>query len=114
MIESLQEISSDFLFEKLKTNDRPVLINTLSRESFRTGHIPGSISIPAEEIEKIEDIVPYKNSDIVVYCAGPECDASTNAAEKLLEFGYRRVWDYNEGIKGWKEAGFQLHGSEAG
>lgn len=112
MLETLQAISADMLHQKLMSDARPVLINVLPNESYMAKRIPGSINIPQEEIDTIENVVPDKEQDIVVYCANEDCDASPNAAEALIENGYKNVWDFEEGLAGWRNAGYTLIGQE--
>lgn len=112
MVETLQSIDASFLRDKFKSDARPVLVNVLSSESYVAKHIPGSISIPLENIEWIEKVVPEKEQDIVVHCANADCDASPKAADKLLEMGYTNVWDFEEGLAGWEQAGYTLTGQD--
>jgi len=45
------------------------LVDVLPRESFRSGHIPGALSLPLAEIgEKAATILPDLSTPIVVYC----------------------------------------------
>ncbi|MDX1672950.1 MAG: rhodanese-like domain-containing protein [Balneolaceae bacterium] len=113
-VETLRRISAQDLKKRLQSDNRPVLINALSRDAYRAKRIPGSISIPTEDIEMIENIVPDKNQDIVVYCANEDCDASPNAASALMDNGYENVWDFEAGLAGWKNAGYTLRGNETG
>ncbi len=52
-----------------------------------------------------------KDETIVVYCASFDCQASTNAAQKLLSMGYTDVLDYKGGLKEYKEAGLPMKGT---
>ena len=46
------------------------LVNVLPAEAFATGHIPGSISLPLEQInERARHLLPDPSQEIVVYCA---------------------------------------------
>lgn len=82
-----------------------VLIDVLSEESYRNGHIPDAVNIPLDQIgsealEKFE-----KDQTIVVYCKSKSCDASPKAAEKLEKLGFEDVKDYSVGLNGWKASG---------
>jgi len=90
----------------------PVLVNALSENAFRAKRIPGSINLTEDNLEYAERVIPDKDQDVVVYCANSDCDASTKLAEKLTERGYNNVWDYEEGIPGWRSAGYSLTGTE--
>jgi rhodanese-related sulfurtransferase len=79
------------------------LINVLGADSYEKEHIAGSINIPAEEIDEFERRFE-KDKEIVVYCASPECSASPKAAAELSGRGFRRVLDYEGGMRAWKNA----------
>lgn len=111
---TIQRTSAEVLYDKLNSSERPVLINALDQEAYLAKRIPGSINIPADKADIIENIVPVKEQDIVVYCANADCDASPRLAEKLMDKGYTRVWDFEEGLAGWKKAGYKLTGNETG
>lgn len=109
---TVQRATAEVLFEELQTNQRPVVINALSEEAYIAERIPGSISIPAENADRINNIIPDKDQDIVVYCANADCQASAQLAETLIDKGYSRVRDFEEGLAGWKEQGYNLVGHD--
>ena len=70
------------------------------------------INIPVDEIEKsAPNELQDKNKEIIVYCASTECQASPRAAKKLEELGYSNVTDYEAGVAGWQDAGYQFEGN---
>ena len=84
------------------------LVEVLKEQSYREGHIPGAINIPAD---KLKDEAPKqlkKTDKIVVYCASYQCHASTNAAKELFEMGFNNTVDFKGGKKTWVDAGFEL------
>ncbi len=109
---TMQRISAEDLRERMKSDNCPVIINALGQDAFMAKHIPGSINVPTENADMAENILPDKNQDIVVYCANADCDASPNLAEKLMDMGYKNVWDFEEGLAGWRSAGYSLIGNE--
>ncbi|NGP88841.1 rhodanese-like domain-containing protein [Fodinibius halophilus] len=109
---TMERISAPELYDRLKSKHRPVLINALSKEAFQAKRIPGSINLTEDNLECAEQILPDKDQDIVVYCANADCDASPNLANKLTDMGYKNVWDFEKGLAGWREAGYNLKGSE--
>lgn len=109
---TIQQTRAEVLFNKMNSPERPVLINALDAEAYMAKRIPGSINIPTDRAQKIRDIVPDKEQEIVVYCANADCNASPNLAEKLLSMGYTRVWDFEEGLAGWRKAGYELVGNK--
>jgi len=113
MPETLTIITADDLKDALASDRPPVLINTLPREAHEARHIPGSVNVPVDDIERVEDLVPNKDDRIVVYCANADCTASPTAAERLEEMGYTDVVDFEDGYAGWRQAGYALVGTEA-
>jgi rhodanese-related sulfurtransferase len=89
---------------------RGALVNVLSPEAFAKEHIPDSINIPQSEIDRFEEKFA-RDKEIIVYCASKECDASPKTANVLQEHGFTKVYDYAEGLKGWKNAGNSTAGA---
>jgi rhodanese-related sulfurtransferase len=90
------------------------LINVLGKEVFEKEHIPGSANIPITEEfgNKIKEKYPDKDRKIVVYCASFECHSSPAAAKRLEQMGYTNVYDYEGGMKDWKDGGYPVEGKE--
>lgn len=98
-------------FEEKSANDNTVIIDVLDTDSFAKEHIPGSISIPlksANFVKNVQNEVPDRDTEVIVYCASTQCPASTDAAKKLEEAGYTNVYDFKGGIEEWKQAGGRL------
>lgn len=108
---TIQRTTAEVLYDKLNSNERPVLVNALDEEAYMAKRIPGSINIRTDQADTIRSIVPDKDQDIVVYCANADCTASPKLAEKLMDMGYTRVWDFEEGLAGWRKAGYELVGN---
>lgn len=89
------------------------LVNVLPRESFEREHIPGSINAPQGQEDELEQRFD-KEKEIIVYCASPECEASSKAADELTRRGFRRIVDYEAGMSEWKHAGHPVEGSNPG
>ena len=85
----------------------------MATDAFIAKHIPGSINIPTENAEMAESIIPYKDAEIVVYCTNSDCTASPELTRKLEDMGYTNVSDFENGLAGWKSAGYKFGGDEA-
>ena len=107
----VRKINRDELRDMICSGQDIRIVDVLERSSFNQEHIKGAISLPLAEIETKADKALRRDDKIVVYCASFECQASTNAAEKLMSMGFKDVWDYKGGIKDYKEAGFPLEGA---
>jgi rhodanese-related sulfurtransferase len=46
-----------------------VLLDTRGREAFASGHIPGALCAPMEELAQLATILP-KDKELVTYCWG--------------------------------------------
>ena len=64
-------ISRDEILARLQ--DRALaIVDVLPSESYKTGHIPGSINLPVAEIEtKARQFLSNLEQEIAIYCAGP-------------------------------------------
>ena len=84
-----------------------VLIDVRAKVLFDQGHIEGAINIPHKNLndETLADI--DKDTLIVVYCAGPHCNATEKAAVRLARLG-RPVKKMIGGVTGWLDEGFSL------
>lgn len=107
----LQTITADELKQWIKSDNTPVIINALNSDAYRARHIPGSINIPEETIDTVKTVVPDNKQRVVVYCADKSCQASPRAAEKMMEMGYEKVYDFEAGLAGWRKAGYELTGN---
>lgn len=88
-----------------------LVVNVLDRNAFERGHIPGSENVPLSDddfVDRIEARTGDRNETVIVYCAGPDCDASERAAEILDEAGFTAVYDYEGGLKSWADAGHDV------
>jgi rhodanese-related sulfurtransferase len=48
------------------------IVDVLPSESYKAGHIPGSINLPVAEIEtKARQFLSNLEQEIAIYCAGP-------------------------------------------
>ena len=93
----------------LDSGAAPVLVDVRELSEWDEGHIPGAIHVPRGNLEsRIEQAVPDREADLVLYCAGGS--RSAFAAKTLGELGYASVRSLAGGFAEWKRAGlpFQL------
>ncbi len=101
-------ITLETLLEKRENDDDFTLIEVLGRDQYESGHIPGAVSLPVNEIEERAEDELDKGEDIVLYCASYVCQASVKADEKFHNLGFTKVVDFKGGKARWKEAGLDL------
>lgn len=100
------------LKDALDRGDDLLLVNVLSEASFRKEHIPGSENIPFPSTEHFVDEVARlagsRGRRIIVYCAGPNCQASDEAARALRDADFTNVTRFEGGLREWKRARYPV------
>jgi rhodanese-related sulfurtransferase len=105
----ITEIDRDELKQKLDHPKRSILVEALPPEHFHKLHLPGAINIPVAQIRsEAPELIPNKDVEVVVYCAGPTCHASRQAADELTALGYANVRHYAGGKEDWTQAGLPV------
>jgi len=105
----MNTISRPELEKCMDQEDSITLVEALPLENFQKGHLPGAINIPRDEVKTLAgEMLPDKNAEIVVYCAGPTCPAAEETATELERLGYRHVRDFTGGKEEWVQAGLPL------
>jgi molybdopterin/thiamine biosynthesis adenylyltransferase/rhodanese-related sulfurtransferase len=83
-----------------------VVIDVREQDEYVQGFIPGSKWIPRGFLEmRIEDAVPERDREIILYCAGG--NRSALSARALKEMGYTNVKSLAGGFAAWKRAGHE-------
>jgi thiosulfate/3-mercaptopyruvate sulfurtransferase len=97
-----------------------LLVDTMPYEdSYKKQHVPGAVQMefPIPEMTSLDDktkaalvklLGPDKNRLTVFYCGFTKCTRSHNAAMWAVKLGYKNVYRYPGGIKGWDEAGYPV------
>lgn len=75
---------------------------------YERDHIPGAKSAPLGSLVFRVAGVMNPDSLIVVYSGGGDCQLAVEAVKRLEKLRLRNVYCYEEGVKGWQEAGFSL------
>jgi rhodanese-related sulfurtransferase len=98
--------------ERLKANPNALLVDVREDDEFRAERVKGAVHIGKGVIERdIEQLVPDKDREILLYCGGGF--RSALAADALQQMGYRNVWSVDGGFRGYKSADVPMeHGKE--
>jgi rhodanese-related sulfurtransferase len=111
MATALAHISRDGLWQKIARGEDFVLVDALAPMAYAMSHLPGAINITPEWIDdRARRRIPDRDTEVVVYCADVDCDASTRVANRLIELGYSNILHYAEGKRDWTAAGLPLEG----
>ena len=108
------EITVDELFERVNSDQPPLLIDVRSPAEFEGGygHLPNAISIPTLKIEsKIEELESYREKEIVTMCPGG--GMSLVAVDILEKAGFKDVKSLQGGTDLWHKSGYSTSNPQA-
>lgn len=103
--DAMEAISQEELKQRMKKNE-VVVLDVRPPEEFRSGHIPGAISIPLTELKTRLAEIP-RDREVVAYCRGPYCVLSAEAMTLLRNEGFHAV-RLKVGLPEWREAGLPV------
>ena len=110
-IHDLPEITVDDLFERVNSDQPPLLIDIRDAADFngvgysKYGHIPNARSIDILELaSSLEELQPFKEKEIVTMCPGG--GLSLAAVEILTEAGFKDVKSLKGGTDLWHKKGY--------
>jgi len=84
-----------------------VLVDVREKHEWNEGYLPGALHVPRGFLElQIEEKVPGKSQQIVLYCAGGV--RSLMAGATLQQMGYENVISMAGGFGQWKGAGYNV------
>lgn len=97
------------LYEK----NRALFLDARSKEFFDTGHIKGAKNLPWHEvddyfIEIVNDL--DRNTRIITYCDGENCDLSHELALFLKQMGFQNTQVLVNGWTVWQESNLSVEG----
>jgi len=99
----VREISIDEVRRKLESG-KAKLIDVREDNEWAAGHARGAQHLGKGVIERdIEQSVPDKNSELILYCGGGF--RSALATDSLQKMGYTNVASMTGGWRGWQAAG---------
>ncbi|RMD99875.1 MAG: ArsR family transcriptional regulator [Calditrichaeota bacterium] len=103
--DAMRPISKEELQQRLQNNE-VIVLDVRPEEEFRSGHIPGAVSIPLSQLQKRLEELP-RDREVVAYCRGPYCVLSAEAMAILRDAGYHAV-RLKEGLPQWRQAGLPV------
>lgn len=78
------------VFDDLRNgNEELVVIDARSAASYEKAHVPGAINFPHRTMNAETTASLSRDKTYVTYCDGTGCNASTRAALRLSELGFR-------------------------
>ena len=95
-------------YMKMRESGEPhVLVDTREESEWSAGHVTGAVHLSKGIIERdIEQAIPDRGADIVLYCGGGF--RSALAADALQQMGYRNIRSMDGGWRRWAELGYPV------
>ena len=85
-----------------------VFVDARSADEYASGHIPGAVSVPFEELDSFFPVVLElidSGRELVVYCSSSECDDGLLLSGELKQMGCSNVLLFVGGFDSWQEHG---------
>jgi rhodanese-related sulfurtransferase len=93
------------LARQLATDAPPVVLDVRTEAEHRSGHVPGAVHIPLQELEgRVAELAPER--PIVVYCESG--GRATRAARLLTQRGFKNVQELDGSMSAWRAAGLPV------
>ena len=95
------------LAARISSKEAPFILDVRSPDEFASGHIPGAVNVPINELsERLPALGLSPKDEIVVHC---ERGGRAEVAESMLrESGYTAVRDLNGHMAAWRAGGYAL------
>ena len=106
-----RKMTIDQLLSRIHDTKPYLLADARDLDAYDDAHIPGAVSIPADEVSRVADDYD-QGLDIITYCGSYECPASTLAAKEFMKKGFRNVWEYKGGIREWADQGHPVESNK--
>jgi len=88
-----------------------IFLDAREPEDYSAGHIRGAINLPYESLDaywpKVAESLP-KESEIITYCSGDECESSLFLGRELLDKGFEHVLVFYGGWREWEKASLPI------
>jgi len=93
------------LAEQISAGTAPFVLDVRTREEYASGHIPGSVNIPHDELSgRMDELSISPSDEVVVSCRSGRRAA---AAERVLaDAGFTNVRDLEGHMQAWQRAGY--------
>jgi rhodanese-related sulfurtransferase/predicted transcriptional regulator len=103
--ESFAPVRAPELLELMRAEE-VVVLDVRPSDEYASGHIPGAVSIPVEELEdRLTEL--SREKEIVAYCRGPYCVFASRAVDILRAHGFR-ARRLEEGVPDWRALGLEV------
>lgn len=104
------EISAEELQVLIDTKPELVIVDARRESEYVKAHIPGAILLRPNDMTlgQMTQRFMDKDTPMVFYCTDVNCAASSHAAHRAADLGYRVLYKYPGGIADWQEKGLPI------
>jgi rhodanese-related sulfurtransferase len=97
-------LAQSLLLERLNSGEAPLLVDVRTPGEFESGHVPGAINIPLQDLQRrLRELRPYRDTELVLYC---ETGVRAGHAGRLLEQqGFTELRALEGHMSAWRGAG---------
>jgi len=87
-----------------------IFIDVRSEQDWEAGRIPGSKHLELKKVFNQDSLLEIAQPDqpIVIYCNSLGCLRSSQACQKAVEWGYKKVYYYRMGYPEWQTDGYAI------
>ncbi|WP_293873257.1 rhodanese-like domain-containing protein [Flavobacterium sp.] len=101
---TVKTIDAKLFAEKLKTTQNPQLVDVRTPEEYSNDHIENAVNANWNGNDFVDKATKFdKSKPIFVYCKVG--GRSAQAADKLVELGFKEIYNLDGGIMKWNAAG---------
>jgi len=102
---TLEALDMGELMDRMKSK-KVVLLDVRPEDEYKSGHIPGAINVPVEELSSKIKKLP-KTKQYIAYCRGPFCVFADDAVALLTKKGFNAK-RLEQGFTDWKLRGLPV------
>jgi sulfur-carrier protein adenylyltransferase/sulfurtransferase len=103
----IRETTPEEVYERLNRGERFEVLDVREEDEAKNGVVPGAKNLSRAHFEsRVEDLLPNKDAEIIVYCASGV--RSAFATRTLAELGFTNVTSMKGGFTRWKDLGYHF------
>ena len=103
---TVKTIQPNEVVKSMVNNASVILLDIRTAAEFEVSHLPGARFLNYDSYTNVDLIAIPKDSKVIVYCSVGY--RSERVGEKLIELGYKNVFNIYGGIFEWKNEGFEV------